>query len=90
MDQKQIASIKLALDTFKKVPLDRLEGFSRTVERELNRALDARPLPTIPGVAPASQMETKPSPAEHAEQDAKRAQRKHAKPVETKSKKKKA
>lgn len=47
-------------------------------------------LPTIPGVAPASQMETTPSPAEHAERDAKRAQRKHAKPVETKSKKKKA
>lgn len=41
LDSREIASLPLALDTFKKVALERLEAFSRTIEREFIRACDA-------------------------------------------------
>ena len=34
LESRKIASLPLALDTFKKVALERLEAFSRTIERE--------------------------------------------------------
>lgn len=40
MDSKGIDSVPLALDTFKKVAMERLEAFSRTIEREFIRASD--------------------------------------------------
>ena len=58
LDSKGIPSLPLALDTFKGVALERLEAFSRTIEREYIRAKDIapkiKPLPTagrpLPGL----------------------------------------
>jgi hypothetical protein len=40
LESREIESLPLALDTFKKVALERLEAFSRTIEREFIRACD--------------------------------------------------